>query len=122
LEILVLACSNGAEAYTFASFLSHRLPKLDFRITAADLHREMVESARAGSYSEDEALQSEFVRPDFIARTFDQVGGRYVVKPEIKARVSFTQGNLLDPELSKKLSARSFRPQTSSRRRTCSFT
>jgi chemotaxis methyl-accepting protein methylase len=105
LDIVVLACSNGAEAYTLASFLSHRLPQLDFHITAADLHQEMVESARAGSYSEDEALQSEFVRPDFIARTFDQVGGRYVVKPEIKARVSFTQGNLLDDELAKKLPA-----------------
>jgi chemotaxis protein methyltransferase CheR len=104
LEILVLACSNGAEAYTLASFLSKRLPSLDFRITAADLHQEMVDSARAGSYSEDEALQSQFVRPDFVAHTFDKVGDRYVVKPEHKARVTFTQGNLLDEELYKKFS------------------
>jgi chemotaxis protein methyltransferase CheR len=105
LEILVLACSNGAEAYTLASFLSKRLPDVDFRITAADLHQEMVESARAASYSEDEALQSQYVRPDFIAQTFDKVGERYVVKPEIRARVSFTQANLLDTELSKKLAS-----------------
>jgi chemotaxis protein methyltransferase CheR len=105
LEILVLACSNGAEAYTLASFLSKRLPHLDFRITAADLHREMVESARAASYSEDEALQSQYVRPDFVAHTFDKVGERYVVKPEIRARVSFTQANLLDAELSKQFSS-----------------
>jgi chemotaxis methyl-accepting protein methylase len=105
LEILVLACSNGAEAYTLASFLSKRLPQLDFRITAADLHQEMIESARAGSYSADEALQSQYIRPDFVAQTFDKVGERYVVKPEIRARVSFTQANLLDPELSKKFAA-----------------
>lgn len=102
LEILVLACSNGAEAYTLASFLTKRLPDLDFHITAADLHQEMVDSARAGSYSEDEALQSQFVRPAFVMHTFDKVGDRYVVKPELKARVTFTQGNLLDDELSKK--------------------
>jgi chemotaxis protein methyltransferase CheR len=93
LEILNLACSNGAEAYTFASFLSKRLPDLDFRITAADLHQEMVESARAASYS------------DFIEHTFDKVGDRYVVKPEVRRRVTFTQGNLLDSKLHEKLAS-----------------
>jgi chemotaxis protein methyltransferase CheR len=102
LEILNLACSNGAEAYTFASFLSRRLPNLDFRITAADLHQEMVETARAGSYSEDEALQSQFIRPEFISHTFDKVGDRYVVRPEIKKYVNFTQANLLDEKLHEK--------------------
>lgn len=99
LEILVLACSNGAEAYTLASFLKMRAPELHFRITAADLHQEMVESARAASYSEHEALHSLFIRPDFVARTFDKVGDRYVVKAEHRARVSFARANLLDPEL-----------------------
>ncbi|HTV24911.1 MAG TPA: CheR family methyltransferase [Polyangiaceae bacterium] len=102
LEILNLACSNGAEAYTFASFLTKRLPNLDFRITAADLHQEMVEKASAGSYSEDEALQSQFVTPEFIAHTFDKVDGRYVVKDALKARVQFKQANLLDDKLPEK--------------------
>ena len=79
--------------------------RLDFRITAADLHQEMVDSARAGSYSEDEALQSQFVRPDFVAHTFDKVDGRYVVKPEIKAHVQFTQANLLDDKLHERFEA-----------------
>jgi chemotaxis protein methyltransferase CheR len=105
LEIVVLACSNGAEAYTLASFLTRRFPKLDFRITAADLHEEMVENGRAGSYSAAEALQSEFVRPEFVAQTFDVVGERYVVKPELRARVTFQQANLLDAELAQKLPA-----------------
>src|SRR5688572_21629791 len=42
LQILVLACSNGAEAYTLASYLKQHVPGLDFHITAADLHDEMV--------------------------------------------------------------------------------
>jgi chemotaxis protein methyltransferase CheR len=110
LEILVLACSNGAEAYTLASFLSKRWPALDFRITAADLHQEMVDVARVASYSEAEALHGEFVTPEFVAYTFDKlpgdkVGDRYVVKPHIRERISFAQANLLDPELSSKFAS-----------------
>lgn len=99
LEIVVLACSNGAEAYTIASFLRKRLPSLDFRITAADLHQEMVEYGRAASYLPEEALQSEFIDDEFVSRTFDKVGERYVVKPDIRARVTFKQANLLDEGL-----------------------
>jgi chemotaxis methyl-accepting protein methylase len=99
LEIVVLACSNGAEAYTIASFLTKRLPSLDFRITAADLHQEMVEYGRAASYLPEEALQSEFIDEQFVTHTFDKVGERFVVKPEIRARVAFKQANLLDEAL-----------------------
>jgi chemotaxis protein methyltransferase CheR len=99
LEIVVLACSNGAEAYTIASFLTKRLPALDFRITAADLHEEMIEYGRAGSYLPQEALQSEFIDKEFAESTFDKVGDRYVVKPEIRSRVTFKQANLLDEAL-----------------------
>jgi chemotaxis protein methyltransferase CheR len=101
LEIVVLACSNGAEAYTIASFLTKHAPGLDFRITAADLHQEMVEYGRAASYLPEEALQSEFIDAQFVADTFDKVGERYVVKPEIRQRVTFTQANLLDENLAK---------------------
>lgn len=102
LDILVLACSNGAEAYTIASFLMRRRPELEFKITAADLHQEMVDYGRAASYLPEEALHSEYVDAAFVADTFDQVDGRYVVKPHIRERVSFTQANLLDPELKNK--------------------
>jgi chemotaxis protein methyltransferase CheR len=105
LEIVVLACSNGAEAYTMASYLTQHLPNLDFRITAADLHQEMVEYGRAGSYLSEEALQSEFIDGEFVTRTFDKVGERYVVKPEIRAKVAFKQGNLLDEGLAAQFSS-----------------
>jgi chemotaxis protein methyltransferase CheR len=103
LEILVLACSNGAEAYTIASVLKQRVPTLDFRITAADLHQEMADYGRAASYRPEEALQSEYIDADFVARTFDRVGERYVVKPEIRQHVTFQQANLLDETLATRL-------------------
>jgi chemotaxis methyl-accepting protein methylase len=99
LEILVLACSNGAEAYTLASVLTKSLPGVDFRILAADLHEEMIEIASRASYSPEEALQSQFVTPEFVADTFDLIDGRYVVKPELRARVTFRQANLLSEDL-----------------------
>ena len=96
LEILTFACSNGAEVYTVASWLSKTFPTLDFHITASDLHNEMVARCTAASYSAEEALQSEYISKAFIDATFDQRGDRYVVKQHLRDRTTFTQGNLLD--------------------------
>jgi chemotaxis methyl-accepting protein methylase len=98
LEILSFACSNGAEVYTMASWLLSNVPGLDFRITASDLHQEMVERCEAADYSEGEALQSEYITTDFVDSTFDRQGERYVVKPNVRERVTFTQANLLDDQ------------------------
>jgi chemotaxis methyl-accepting protein methylase len=99
LEILQFACSNGAEAYSMASMLMRVRPELDFRIQASDLHEEMVAHAIAARYSRDEVLHHEYITDAFLAATFDQVPDGFVVKPEIRARVSFGQVSLLDPEL-----------------------
>lgn len=96
LEILTLACSNGAEVYTMASWLSKTLPNLDFHITGSDLHEEMVDRCRQASYSEAEALQSEYIEKDFVDSTFDKQGDRYVVKAHLRERTTFKQGDLLD--------------------------
>jgi len=101
LEILVFACSNGAEAYTLASSLHSASPALDFHIHASDLHQEMVEKARAATYSVDEVRHSDNVTDEFIEATFDRAGDGYVVKPEIRKRVSFSVANLLGGELSR---------------------
>lgn len=96
LEIVLMACSNGAEVYTLASWLTQQLPKLDFHITASDLHQSMVDRAATGEYSADEALQSEYITPEFVNFTFDRKGDLYVVKPELRAKTTFTQADLLD--------------------------
>jgi chemotaxis protein methyltransferase CheR len=96
LTINLFAGSNGAEAYTLASVLRRARPGLDFHIHASDLHEEMVAKAVRGRYTRDEVLHSEEITPEFVAATFDAEGSDYVVKPEVRAHVSFAQANLLD--------------------------
>lgn len=96
LNILLMACSSGAEVYTIASWLMQQVPKLDFHIYASDLHEELVNYARAGKYTSDEVLHSDYISQPFIEATFEQRDGGYVVRPEIRARTSFRQANLLD--------------------------
>lgn len=98
-SILIFAGSNGAEAYTVASELMFRRPDLRFSIRATDLHAHTVEQARKGSYSLAEITQSLTVPQDFLERTFDRDRERYVVKPAIRAQVTFEQADLLDAQL-----------------------
>jgi len=96
LEILVFAASNGAEVYTLASWLMRACPNLDFHITASDLHAHMVHRCVEANYSAAEALHSQYITKDFVQSTFDRSGDRFLVKPEIKAKTTFTTANLLD--------------------------
>lgn len=52
INILVHACSIGAEAYSFMAYLKQRgvLDKIDVHITATDISPQMVEHARKGIY------------------------------------------------------------------------
>jgi chemotaxis protein methyltransferase CheR len=99
LTIHVFACSSGAEAYTFASVLHRAFPDLSFQLRASDLHQEMVDKGRAGRYSKAEVLHSEDITDGFIQSTFDQDGEDFIVKPELRALVSFCRANLLAPDL-----------------------
>ncbi len=96
LNITLLACSNGAEAYTIASWLRLQFPALAFHIQASDLHPAMAERAAAGLFSADEALHSEYMTKDFLEATFDRDGQLYSVKPQIREHVSFSSANILD--------------------------
>lgn len=96
LAIQLFAASTGAEAYTIASTLLHRKPGLDFGIQASDLHAHTVEQARSGRYAAREVEQGGAPR-EFIDRTFLRLpDGALEVRPEIRARVRFDQGNLLE--------------------------
>jgi chemotaxis methyl-accepting protein methylase len=98
-SILILAASNGAEAYTIASELIARRPQLAFSSTASDLHAETVAQAIAASYTLEEIAQGQDIPAEFIERTFDRVGDEYVVKEHIRSHVAFAQADLLDPAL-----------------------
>ncbi len=97
-SILVLAGSNGAEAYRRLELIARR-PDLSFSITASDLHEETVAKAVAATYTLDEITQDQDVPAEFIERTFDRAGDAYTVKEHIRSHVTFTQADLLDPAL-----------------------
>ncbi|WP_137700397.1 CheR family methyltransferase [Marimonas lutisalis] len=98
LDITLLACSNGAETYTIASVLRKTHPDLDFHIYASDLHQSMIDRAKAAEYSSDEVLHSVYMTEEFLQDTFLAQGDSYVVRPELREYVSFSQANLLDGE------------------------
>lgn len=99
LDILLFACSNGAEAYTVASRIRNAMPELDFQIHASDLHTEMIEKATAARYTRDEVLHSDYITDEFIRTTFDVDGDGYSVQPAIQALVTFARADLLDARL-----------------------
>ncbi|MCC7463306.1 MAG: hypothetical protein IT480_12690 [Gammaproteobacteria bacterium] len=96
LVINLFAGSNGAEAYTLAAALRLMRPGLAFHIHSSDLHAEMVAKGQGGRYTPDEVLHSESITPEFIAATFEVDGRDFVVRPEVRAHVSFVQADLLD--------------------------
>jgi chemotaxis protein methyltransferase CheR len=101
ISLLILAGSNGAEAYTIASELLYRRPKLRFSIRASDLHAETVAKACSATYTLQEITQGLAVPTQFIERTFDKSGESYVVKPHIRERIVFERADLLDANLDK---------------------
>jgi len=96
INILLFACSNGAEPYTIASAIRKQRPAANFHIEASDLHESMVEKARSGCYSYEEIAQGKPIPQSFIDTTFDKVGENYHVKQAIKEHVNYGVANLLD--------------------------
>jgi chemotaxis methyl-accepting protein methylase len=96
LRIVVVACSMGAEAYSIASVLRQRHPQLAFEIEAFDIDPGVIEIARSANYEMDWVRRKEHVTADFVAATFDQVEGRFVVKPEVAQHVRFSVADILD--------------------------
>jgi chemotaxis protein methyltransferase CheR len=103
LKIAVLACSNGAEAYSVASVLLRAHPELDFRINASDINSEAIAKAQTARYSLMDVYDNKMMNQEFVEQTFDRDGDEFVVKPSIRERVSFEQLDLLDPDLKAKV-------------------
>ena len=96
LRIVVVACSMGAEAYSIASLLRLRHPRLDFEIEAFDIDPGVIEFAKGASYDPDWVLRKGHVTPDLVAATFEAVDRKLVVRPDVAGRVRFTTGDILD--------------------------
>ncbi len=102
IQIIVAACSIGAEPYSIASTLCLRRPEIDFKVRAFDILTENVERARAASYTEEEVNRGNRPLDGFVSSTFDLIGDTYVVKPTIRDHVLFQVADIFDPRLREK--------------------
>jgi len=89
------ACSTGQEAYSLGMLLTEHFPLLvgwSLRIEGTDICGEVVERAQSGCYHRIEINRGLPAR--FVVRYFDHVREDWSVKPEIRKRTHFRQGNL----------------------------
>lgn len=99
LKIVVIGCSNGAEAYSISSVLMSQQPHLRFKIYAYDIDREVVKRAKMGMFSREEIFDNKMINDGFINKTFSIKNSVYSVNNEIKSNVEFGIANALDPNL-----------------------
>ena len=84
--------SYGAEAYTLAAVALSSVPKARTSIKGTDIDRRMVERARIGSFSVEDARSAP---PKELSRWFDRRDDGVHAKDELKRLVSFETGDLL---------------------------
>jgi chemotaxis methyl-accepting protein methylase len=96
LEVAVFACCSGEEAYTLAYILATRAPGVPIRVRGYDIVPELIEQAKAGSYTREHVYSSPFVTDELVAGMFDQSGAQLTVKPQFASLVSFAIGDITD--------------------------
>lgn len=96
LRIWSAACSSGQEAYSLAMLLTEEGSRLDgwnIEIVGTDLSAQMVERARAGSYSQFEVQRGLPVQ--MLVKYFKQEGERWQIDARLRAMVKYREYNLL---------------------------
>jgi chemotaxis protein methyltransferase CheR len=85
--------SYGAEAFTLAAVASESIPNVRVEIQGTDLDRRMVERARAGHFSAEDARTAP---PSLLRRWFVPADeGGWQAKPELMRMTRFDVGDLL---------------------------
>jgi chemotaxis protein methyltransferase CheR len=85
-------CSYGAEAYTLAAIARRAVPRAHVTILGTDIDARMVERARDGVFSLEDARDAPTAT---LASHFELADGRWKASAEIKRLVRFEQGDLL---------------------------
>lgn len=95
LRIWSAACSTGDEPYSLAMCLSKYVPLNQIHITATDLDKQVIATAKVGLYNEKSIAS---VPDEYKKKYFTKVGPSYQISDEIKKCVNFQEHNLLkDP-------------------------
>jgi chemotaxis methyl-accepting protein methylase len=110
LKIAVLACSNGAEAYSILWAIRSALPDLEIVLHAVDISQEIVEIAREGVYplENQELIGSaifERLTEQEIEAMFHRERGGLRVQPWIRKGTEWHVGDAGDPALRSRLGA-----------------
>jgi chemotaxis protein methyltransferase CheR len=84
--------SYGAEAYSLAALCLETAPRARVTVHGTDIDGRMVERAREGRFSTEDARTAPEAA---LRRWFDEVDGGWQAKPELRRVVSFATGDLL---------------------------
>ncbi|WP_088279359.1 protein-glutamate O-methyltransferase CheR [Ideonella sp. A 288] len=92
------ASSSGEEAYSIAMVLAECLGGAPWEVLGTDISLRVLQDAVRGLYTMERArhLPPELMRRHCLKGT-DEHAGRLMVRPELRARVSFGQVNLNEP-------------------------
>jgi chemotaxis protein methyltransferase CheR len=85
-------CSYGAEATTLAAVCHRAIPNARVKITGTDIDKRMIERARAGVFSAEDARG---VDVKDMERAFDRVPEGWRAKDALRRMMSFEIGDLL---------------------------
>jgi two-component system CheB/CheR fusion protein len=89
-------CASGEEAYTVAILLAEHLGTAEFRdrvkIYATDVDEEALSQARQAAYF---AKDLEPIEPALRERYFEQVGGKYLFRADLRRAVIFGRNDLV---------------------------
>ncbi|MEU4623830.1 CheR family methyltransferase [Actinoplanes sp. NPDC023801] len=96
IRIWSAGCASGEEAYTLAMVLAELLGVDRFKdrvqIYATDVDEEQLNEARQGSYAERQILE---LPPELVERYFEQSGGRYTFRKDLRRSVIFGRNDLV---------------------------
>ncbi len=92
LKVWSAACSTGDEPYSLVMALSRHIPLDKIKIHATDLDKQVIAKAKVGLYGEKSIAS---VPADLKKKYFTKIGPSYQISNEIKARVEFSEHNLL---------------------------
>jgi chemotaxis protein methyltransferase CheR len=84
--------SYGAEAYSLAALCHALIPGVRTMITGTDIDRRVVDRARLGQFSDDDARSAPV---DLLERGFDRIEGGWRAKLELRAITRFDVDDLL---------------------------
>jgi chemotaxis protein methyltransferase CheR len=84
--------SYGAEAYTLAAIARRAIPRAQVSILGTDIDARMVERARTGVFSAEDARDAPTAT---LASHFEMVDGQWHAAADLKKVVRFEQGDLL---------------------------